>query len=46
MIAARSVDEKRLSGGESSVEDEVVAVENEILESKGRAEARQESDRI
>ena len=41
MIAVRSADEKRLSGGESSVEDEVVAVEDEILGSKKRAEARQ-----
>ena len=41
MIAVRSADERRLSGGESSVGDEVVAVEDEILEAKRRAEARQ-----
>ena len=39
-MTARSADEKRLSGGESRME-EVEAVEDEILEDKRRAEARQ-----
>ena len=45
MIAVRSADEKRFSGGESRMEEEMVVVGEEILGGK-KSRGATESDRI